>query len=164
VTCRRVDLGNGFSATVCTRERPRSCRFCGRSHLEADARLCDEPLRGPKAGQTCDAHMCSSCAMRIGENLDLCPPHAKARVVAQAKALAAEQWLDEIAPRCSVCGRTQLSSPSGPVCPDGHGAAPVLRVERYEPEDEEVRARSSITWHEAVRKAREADARRKAGR
>jgi hypothetical protein len=49
---------------------------CGRS---ATAR-CVQPLRGPKAGATCDRPLCDRCANAAG----LCPPHA--RMAAKEKA------------------------------------------------------------------------------
>jgi hypothetical protein len=63
--CRRV--GN---AIICTRERPRRCRYCGRS---ANL-LCDFPLPG---GKTCDAPICPSCSFPIGPNADYCKVHPK---------------------------------------------------------------------------------------
>lgn len=37
--------------------------------------VCDYPLRGPKAGQTCDRPICPSHTTKI-DGLDLCGPHA----------------------------------------------------------------------------------------
>ena len=39
-------------------------------------RLCDYPLRGEKAGQTCDRPLCRRHARRVGPDRDYCPPHA----------------------------------------------------------------------------------------
>lgn len=49
------------------------CRWCGKPHTK----LCDYPLRGAKAGKTCDAPICDDCATSIGPDRDLCPAHAK---------------------------------------------------------------------------------------
>lgn len=47
-------------------------------------KLCDYPLRGAKAGRTCDAALCDRCAVRQGggvfgqpETIDYCPAHAR---------------------------------------------------------------------------------------
>lgn len=39
--------------------------------------LCDYPLRGSKAGQTCSARLCASCAVRVAPNADYCRPHVR---------------------------------------------------------------------------------------
>lgn len=83
MVCRTYN-GNGFQAIVCSRsERPKACTFCGR---DAD-KQCDFKLRGSKAGKTCNAHVCSKCAVpqgthgvgpHSGDSIDYCPPHARA--------------------------------------------------------------------------------------
>jgi len=73
VTCELVDLGDGGVAIVCTRGRRRaSCSHCGR---HAATLLCDFPLKGKKAGRTCDRKLCPKCAVHLGE-ADYCPPHS----------------------------------------------------------------------------------------
>ncbi len=61
-----------FRGIVCTRGRraPKKtfCIFCGckRATLQCDA----PPGRG-----TCDRDVCAECAIHVGANRDLCPPH-----------------------------------------------------------------------------------------
>lgn len=55
------------------RAAPCSVPGCSASH----ERLCDFPLKGKKAGQTCDAKLCLEHATRVGLDRDYCPPHAK---------------------------------------------------------------------------------------
>jgi hypothetical protein len=53
-----------------------------RAHCEVDGcirehtKLCDFPLKGRKAGQTCDRKMCDSHAAGVGPDRDYCIPHA----------------------------------------------------------------------------------------
>jgi hypothetical protein len=39
--------------------------------------LCDWKLRGREAGKTCDAKLCRACAVTVGEDKHLCPPHGR---------------------------------------------------------------------------------------
>lgn len=75
MTCRTVDFGNGITAIVCDRGRkPAKCTACKeRPHT----RLCDFPLKGDRAGKTCSVRLCDRCAVRVADNVDLCPPHAR---------------------------------------------------------------------------------------
>ena len=74
MTCELVDLGDGRGvAIVCMRGRRRApCSHCGR---HAATLLCDFPLKGKKAGRTCDRKLCPKCAVHLGE-ADYCPPHS----------------------------------------------------------------------------------------
>lgn len=73
--CKTIDLGGGNFAITCTRgRRPNLCQVCKLRPLDV---LCDYPLRGAKAGKTCDRKLCRACATNVGANKDLCPPHAK---------------------------------------------------------------------------------------
>ena len=63
---------NGVQVGIaCHRGHAPSCK-CGRR----ETKKCDYPLRGAKAGKTCDASLCDRCATRVGKNLDHCPAHA----------------------------------------------------------------------------------------
>lgn len=75
MTCRVIPLGGGGAAFVCSRGRaPRAlCSACKEHEHEL---LCDYPLTGARAGQTCSAKLCRRCARRV-EGRDLCPPHAR---------------------------------------------------------------------------------------
>ncbi len=76
MSCETYDLGNGVTLIGCTRGEPkRLCQFCGAKATK----LCDRELTGKKKGSTCSAPMCARCSIRIGKNLDLCPPHARER-------------------------------------------------------------------------------------
>lgn len=73
--CNTMKLPGGGFAIVCTRgRRPNLCDVCKHRPFEV---LCDYPLAGAKAGKTCDRKLCRGCAKHVGENKDLCPPHAK---------------------------------------------------------------------------------------
>lgn len=64
--------------------KKRQCKFCGRIYREG--KLCDFPVGH---GKTCDAEMCESCAMPVGnqhtdignglkrlnDTIDMCPIH-----------------------------------------------------------------------------------------
>ena len=52
---------------------PCSVPGCGEKHTH----LCDYPLKGKKAGKTCDAKLCEGHATRIATGQDRCPAHAK---------------------------------------------------------------------------------------
>ena len=71
--CRKVALPGGGAAFICgPKPRRRNCKFCSRyADLE-----CDFPLTGKKAGQTCDAPICSRCTTRT-DGKDFCPPHQR---------------------------------------------------------------------------------------
>jgi hypothetical protein len=71
----------GPSVIVCSRRRRRpSCSVAGCTNRSA--RQCDFPLTGPKAGKTCDRHLCASCSVVVGrtakgDTIDYCPAHAE---------------------------------------------------------------------------------------
>jgi hypothetical protein len=65
--CTRVNVG-GIKAMVCGPRRLPVCSFC-RSFSNL---LCDF-LVGRK--KTCDKSLCSSCAINVAPNVDLCPDH-----------------------------------------------------------------------------------------
>lgn len=64
---------------VCGRRRSR--KVCGVCKQQAAVKLCDFPLRGKKAGKTCDHPMCARCAVTVGakgnDTIDYCRPHAE---------------------------------------------------------------------------------------
>jgi hypothetical protein len=68
--CSRVRIGNA-TAIICGRKRIRACVKCG---AIAD-RECDWKVA---PGKTCDAAICSSCAVSPAPEKDLCPRHAEA--------------------------------------------------------------------------------------
>lgn len=76
MTCVRTDLGNDVVAWSCSRGRRKEQPPCSVCKTREHALLCDFELRGSKAGNTCSAKLCTSCAVTVGK-LDLCPPHAK---------------------------------------------------------------------------------------
>lgn len=75
--CDRIDLGNGTTAIVCSRGRRRTPKCQEPGCAWAGERQCDYPLRGEKAGKTCDRYLCRRHAQRVGPNKDYCPAHAK---------------------------------------------------------------------------------------
>ncbi|MCA9686550.1 MAG: hypothetical protein KC457_30560 [Myxococcales bacterium] len=75
MACKQIDLGNGATAIVCTRDRREPCP-CG-SGLPV-SRLCDFELGGRKAGSTCSDKLCDRCASSPpGTDLDYCQAHAR---------------------------------------------------------------------------------------
>lgn len=61
MTCHSFRSKDGtLSGFVCTRERRPRCA-CG----APGTKLCDFPLRGAKAGQTCDKVLCDKCATTL---------------------------------------------------------------------------------------------------
>lgn len=75
MTCRTLVQGNGVTVIACTRGRER--RLCSVCKSRAMSKLCDFPLRGERAGATCDRDLCDRCAVHVGPNRDLCPVHAR---------------------------------------------------------------------------------------
>lgn len=72
----KFKLADGTEVTgiACSRGRQsKPCTECG----GRSTKLCDFPLRGPKAGKTCDAALCGRCAVKRGADVDYCPPHAR---------------------------------------------------------------------------------------
>lgn len=61
---------------ACSRGRQPK-QYCGTCKTKAATRLCDFPLTGPKAGQTCSAPLCGGCSKSMGKDLDYCPAHAR---------------------------------------------------------------------------------------
>jgi hypothetical protein len=84
--CEFINHGGGATAIICSRgQRVAVCSVC---KARKSSKLCDYPLRGRKAGKTCDAKLCERCAQqqaqqapfpgsRVGDTIDLCPAHAK---------------------------------------------------------------------------------------
>ena len=76
MTCKLTPIPGGF-VVACTRGKARvMCEICKQRPV---AKLCDYPLVGAKAGQTCDRKLCLGCAVHTGPDQDLCPAHAKRR-------------------------------------------------------------------------------------
>ncbi|MCA9680743.1 MAG: hypothetical protein KC457_00990 [Myxococcales bacterium] len=76
MVCRQIDLGGGASAIVCSRgQRAPQCSTKGCRNTAT--RLCDFPLQGKRAGQTCSAQLCESCAQVQADGTDYCPAHAR---------------------------------------------------------------------------------------
>jgi hypothetical protein len=82
MTCKAIPISGGV-VIVCSRGRARRapCSACRDREHEL---LCDYPLAGARAGQTCSAKLCRRCATQV-DGLDLCPPHAKLPTPATAK-------------------------------------------------------------------------------
>ena len=72
--CERVDTQRWGAAIVCSHvARPKPCAICG----QRSSKLCDFPLTGRLAGQTCSRPLCVACAVHQKPDLDFCPVHAK---------------------------------------------------------------------------------------
>jgi hypothetical protein len=73
--CEVIADGKGGVIIACSRgsRARRRCCICGGTATV----LCDYPLRGEKAGKTCDLPLCRKHATRVGPNRDYCPVHAR---------------------------------------------------------------------------------------
>ena len=77
--CKRFTDPDGAVVFMCTRGRGQQAATrcsCGR----VAEYLCDFPLRGEKAGRTCDKPICSDHAKLIKHNTHYCPDHQKDQV------------------------------------------------------------------------------------
>lgn len=76
--CERIEFPDGKGvAIICSRSGPR--KRCSVPGCDAWAtKLCDYPTPGPKTPKrTCSKALCERCTKHVGEDRDLCPPHAK---------------------------------------------------------------------------------------
>jgi len=97
--CEWLRGPNGEVIQIRTTRKPgrlMKCRFCNYNYREADGKLCDFPVA---EGKTCDAVMCPSCAVtlgqqdtdighgmrKIGDTIDLCPDHRTKAAVRNGK-------------------------------------------------------------------------------
>lgn len=73
--CHHVKLPGGVTAIVCGSRRlsGKPCVGCGRP----STKLCDYPMRGVKAGQTCSRPVCDKCAVHQDPDVDFCPTHGR---------------------------------------------------------------------------------------
>jgi hypothetical protein len=82
------------SGFVCSRGQRR--KVCSECKARPATLLCDYPLKGRKAGKTCDRALCRRCAVQVqgipeqlgfaleaivADTVDLCPAHARAAEV-----------------------------------------------------------------------------------
>lgn len=72
--------GSTVTAIVCGRRDTKPCVVC---HGRA-AFLCDFPLTGPRAGDTCSRAICSKHTFRPAPQTDYCPAHAEMHRQCQA--------------------------------------------------------------------------------
>ena len=82
--CERMDFSDGTFAIVCGSRRTRKkCKWCG----APATKLCDHVTSSPAQimhRKMCDAPMCDRHAKSIGPEKDLCPFHARAKVMTQS--------------------------------------------------------------------------------
>lgn len=83
MTCDRVSMPGGGTAIVCGPTK--RCK-CGRRATLA----CDWKVPTKRSG-TCDAPICAGCTTSPAPDKDLCPDHAKALVLWQARRREAER-------------------------------------------------------------------------
>lgn len=79
--CEQIPLLGGGSMIICSRggRRMNTKPVCSVPDCERLAGfLCDWKLGGRKAGKTCDAKICEVHALRVTDDKELCPAHAKA--------------------------------------------------------------------------------------
>lgn len=63
--CEPFRLGDGVTGIICSRgQRRTKCVVC---KTRPSTKLCDFPLSGKKAGQTCDRALCDKCAVKQGD-------------------------------------------------------------------------------------------------
>lgn len=82
--CEYFEMPDGGRAIICSRGGARArakCEFCRQAVHEV---LCDFviPSKGSRQ-KTCSRRVCRKCAQHVGDDRDLCPPHA--RLVASVK-------------------------------------------------------------------------------
>lgn len=64
MTCKRTDLGGGFSVTSCSRRGPAEPEpLCEACRAKPATLCCQFALRGAKAGQVCGTRLCSRCSV-----------------------------------------------------------------------------------------------------
>jgi hypothetical protein len=81
MSCKAINLGQGATAILCSREPRARCHTTG-CRGESVA-LCDYPIKRKNgAPGTCDRRMCVSCRRRQGEGVDYCPVHDRLAKVA----------------------------------------------------------------------------------
>ena len=72
--CTTIPTDQGYTI-ICRRSTPSPrCVVCG---TWRQITLCDFPLTGPKAGQTCDRPVCATHATHAEPDTDYCPSHAR---------------------------------------------------------------------------------------
>ncbi len=77
--CDHFKLPGGGAAIVCSRRAKRMrCVAC----FAAGGYQCDWKLPG---GKTCDAHICPTHALKVGDDKHLCPLHQEAYEAWKAK-------------------------------------------------------------------------------
>jgi hypothetical protein len=65
--------GSQVTAIICGRRETKRCVVCrGGASL-----LCDWPLKGAKAGETCSRGLCAAHTYRPTDGVDYCPAHAE---------------------------------------------------------------------------------------
>jgi len=70
--CDRIPIAGGVAIVSRGGRRP-ACEVVG-CRGRADFQ-CDYPLKGKKAGKTCDRHLCERCRISQGGDRDYCPQH-----------------------------------------------------------------------------------------
>lgn len=90
MACQHISLPGGGAAIVCGSPSRQRCR-CGR----VATLLCDWKDPSCKSG-TCDAPICSACAMSPAPDKDLCRKHARAFEDWRARRAAAVPPVDGV--------------------------------------------------------------------
>lgn len=122
MACRTIELSPGVTVVACSRGSGKRCSNCGRDATKR----CDFPLAGAKAGKTCDAWLCATCASPQGVNVDYCPPHARAKD--QALRDRARQPEGMPLPQGGAPGAGGTPLPVGGAPPSPVPGAPPVRV------------------------------------
>lgn len=81
MVCQVIQLPGGGRAFVCGGRRARRKCKCG----EIAGLQCDFPTR---PGKTCDAYLCTTCAIEVGPDKHHCPSHNEADAAPAQKQLA----------------------------------------------------------------------------
>ena len=70
--CKPIIIGGKAIGFACSRgDQRQRCKICGMPATK----LCDFPLKGEKAGKTCDMPLCHRHAHSVGPDVDYCPTH-----------------------------------------------------------------------------------------
>lgn len=110
----------GFACSRGSRHK-RTCAYC---KVREATLLCDEPLRGARAGKTCSGALCVGCATQVDVNVHVCPPHRREREQRAQKAADADAWLSQLIAEEGAPVVTM------PVEPDPPSAADIIEHDR----------------------------------
>jgi len=99
MSCTTIVVDGKVVGLACSRSSGKKCVQCG----QPAGALCDFPLKGSKAGQTCSRPLCGKCSVKARGGLDYCPAHAAMVFRARPK-----QDITLSKPRRSIAGSKRI--------------------------------------------------------